>query len=57
MEIIECCGGGIFRCTSCGEYFYPGEVIQTLCEEEGSSEAGEPPVEGPHLEEGDKQRN
>lgn len=27
LEVIECCGGGIFRCSHCNEYYYPGELI------------------------------
>ncbi len=29
LEIIECCGGGIYRCDVCGEYYFYGELIQT----------------------------
>lgn len=27
LEVIECCGGGIFLCERCKEYYYPGELI------------------------------
>ena len=25
LEVIECCGGGIYRCDVCGEYFFFGD--------------------------------
>jgi len=42
LEVIECCGGGIFRCESCGEYYFYGELIESQRGfEEVSSEAQE----------------
>jgi hypothetical protein len=40
LEVIECCGGGIFLCPECNEYFYPGELISLQSpSEEVSKEA------------------
>ncbi len=27
LEIVECCGGGLWKCENCGEFFYPGELM------------------------------
>lgn len=37
LEIIECCGGGIFRCDRCGEYYFYGELIEFQRDSEGVS--------------------
>jgi|GEM_PF-2319680 len=44
LEIVECCGGGIFLCEACKEYFYPGEIInaQTRFEEVSEEDGGQP---------------
>ena len=44
LVVIECCGGGIYRCDVCGEYYFYGELIETQREiEDASLEAQEPP--------------
>ncbi|EDP74786.1 hypothetical protein HG1285_08849 [Hydrogenivirga sp. 128-5-R1-1] len=44
LEIVECCGGGIWRCDRCGEYFYYGELIEQTPprESEGASPEEQP---------------
>lgn len=49
LEIIECCGGGIFRCEPCQEYYFYGELIQF---QRGSGE-GDGEVQGQLHEEED----
>ena len=29
LEVIECCGGCIYRCDVCGEYYFYGELIES----------------------------
>ena len=40
LHVVECCGGGIWYCENCKEYYYYGELIS---EDEMYSEI-------PHLE-------
>jgi len=44
LEVIECCGGGIYRCDACGEFYFYGELIESQKDsEEASLEVQEPP--------------
>ena len=43
LEVIECCGGGIFLCEGCKEYYYPGELIQFQTHLKADEE--EPPLQ------------
>jgi len=40
LVIVECCGGGIWYCENCKEYYYYGELIS---EEEATCEI--PPLD------------
>lgn len=45
LEVIECCGGGIFVCEDCKEYYFYGELIQSPLEEGFSKAQGHTPLE------------
>ncbi len=48
LEIIECCGGGIWRCDNCGEFFYYGELIEQTPPEENEGASPSEPSSDPH---------
>ncbi len=48
LEIIECCGGGIWRCDKCGEYYYYGELIDpSQCPETSEEDPSQPDADPP----------